>query len=70
MLPAIIVGWIVGNLLGALAAFKGGWFDRGAFVGSLFFSSVPPFALAIILLFVVARAGGASCRSVEPTPSV
>jgi peptide/nickel transport system permease protein len=53
-LPAIIVGWVVGNMLGALAAFKGGWFDRGAFVGSLFFSSIPPFALAIILLFVVA----------------
>jgi peptide/nickel transport system permease protein len=53
MLPAIIVGWIVGNLLGALAAFKGGWLDRGAFIGSLFFSSVPPFALAIILLFLV-----------------
>jgi peptide/nickel transport system permease protein len=52
-LPAIIIGWIVGNLLGALAAFKGGWFDRGAFVGSLFFSSIPPFALAIILLFLV-----------------
>ena len=53
-LPAIIIGWIVGNLLGALAAFKGGWFDRGAFIGSLFFSSIPPFALAIILLFLVA----------------
>ncbi len=53
-LPAIIVGWVLGNLLGALAAFKGGWFDRGAFVSSLFFSSVPPFALAIILLFLVA----------------
>lgn len=53
-LPAILIGWMVGNLLGALAAFKGGWFDRGAFVGSLFFSSVPPFALAIVLLFVVA----------------
>jgi len=52
--PAIIVGWVVGNILGALAAFKGGWFDRGAFVGSLFLSSVPPFALAIILLFLVA----------------
>jgi peptide/nickel transport system permease protein len=52
-LPAIIVGWILGNLLGALAAFKGGWFDRGAFVTSLFFSSIPPFALAIILLFLV-----------------
>jgi peptide/nickel transport system permease protein len=52
--PAIIVGWIVGNILGAIAAFKGGWFDRGAFVGSLFFSSVPPFAFAIILLYVIA----------------
>ncbi|MEV6492515.1 ABC transporter permease [Actinoplanes sp. NPDC051633] len=51
-LPAIIVGWVVGNILGAVAAFKSGWFDRGAFVGSLFFSSVPPFAFAIILLFV------------------
>jgi len=58
MLPAIIIGWIVGNLLGALAAFKGGWLDRGAFIGSLFFSSVPPFALAIILLFFVAAKGG------------
>jgi peptide/nickel transport system permease protein len=51
-LPAILVGWIVGNVLGALAAFKGGWFDRGAFVTTLFLSSVPYFCLAIILLFV------------------
>jgi len=58
MLPAIIVGWILGNLLGAVAAFKGGWLDRGAFIGSLFLSSVPPFALAIILLFLVAVKGG------------
>jgi peptide/nickel transport system permease protein len=54
MLPAIIIGWIVGNLLGALAAYRGGWVDRGAFVGSLFFSSIPPFALGIILLFLIA----------------
>ncbi len=53
-LPAIVVGWIIGNVLGAVAAFRGGWVDRGAFVGSLFFSSVPPFAFAIILLYVVA----------------
>src|SRR6185312_9201257 len=37
-LPAIIVGWVLGNILGALAAFKGGWFDRAGFVGSLFLS--------------------------------
>lgn len=51
-IPAIIVGWVVGNVLGAVAAFKGGWFDRGAFLGSLFLSSIPPFCVAIILLFV------------------
>ncbi|MGJ6979390.1 ABC transporter permease [Aestuariimicrobium soli] len=53
-LPAIIVGWVVGNLLGAVAAFKGGWFDRGAFVGSLFLSSMPYYCLAILLLFGLA----------------
>ena len=52
-LPAIVVGWIVGNALGALAAFRGGWFDRGAFVGSLFLSAMPYYCLAIILLYVV-----------------
>jgi peptide/nickel transport system permease protein len=57
-LPAIIVGWVVGNIVGAIAAFKGGWFDRGAFLGSLFLSSIPPYCLAIILLFVVAVQGG------------
>ncbi len=51
-LPAIVVGWVVGNALGAVAAFKGGWFDRGAFLGALFLSSVPYFCVAIILLFV------------------
>ena len=30
--PAILIGWIVGNILGAMAAFRGGWFDRGAFL--------------------------------------
>ncbi len=28
-LPAVLIGWIVGNLLGAVAAYRGGWFDRG-----------------------------------------
>ncbi|WP_114560851.1 ABC transporter permease [Desertihabitans aurantiacus] len=53
-LPAIIVGWVVGNALGAIAAFRGGWFDKGAFLGSIFATSVPYYCLAIILLFVVA----------------
>ena len=53
-LPAILIGWIVGNLLGAIAAYKAGWFDRGAFVGSLFVSAMPYYCLAILLLYLVA----------------
>jgi peptide/nickel transport system permease protein len=49
--PAIIVGWIVGNVLGAIAAYRGGWFDRGAFLSSLFVSSMPYYCLAILLVF-------------------
>ncbi|WP_020576071.1 ABC transporter permease [Actinopolymorpha alba] len=55
-LPAILIGWLVGNGLGALAAFKGGWFDRGAFLSSLFLSSMPYYCLAIILLYLFAVA--------------
>ena len=54
--PAILTGWIVGNALGALAAYRGGWFDRGAFLSSLFVSSMPYYCLAILLLFGLAIA--------------
>jgi peptide/nickel transport system permease protein len=50
-LPAILVGWTIGNLLGALAAYKGGWLDKGAFISSLFVSSIPYYCLAILLLY-------------------
>jgi peptide/nickel transport system permease protein len=53
-LPAILVGWILGNMLGAIAAYKGGWFDRGGFIVSLFLSSMPYYAFAILLLYLVA----------------
>lgn len=53
-LPAILIGWIVGNVLGAVAAYRGGWFDRGAFLGSLFTSSMPYYCLAILLLYLLA----------------
>ncbi|GAA1039930.1 ABC transporter permease [Virgisporangium ochraceum] len=53
-LPAILIGWIVGNILGAVAGYKGGNLDRGAFLGSLFVSSMPYYCLAIILLYVCA----------------
>jgi peptide/nickel transport system permease protein len=50
-LPAILIGWTIGNILGAIAAYRGGWFDRGAFVGSLLVSAVPYYCLAIVLLY-------------------
>jgi peptide/nickel transport system permease protein len=51
-LPAIILGWILGNVLGVFAAYKGGGFDRGAFVGSLVFSSLPYYCLSVLLLYL------------------
>ncbi|MCL6568874.1 MAG: ABC transporter permease, partial [Meiothermus silvanus] len=51
-LPAILVGWILGNLLGVLAAYKGGAFDRWAFVGSLVLSNLPYYCLAVLLLYL------------------
>lgn len=53
-IPAILIGWILGNTLGAIAAYKGGWFDRGGFLGSLLLSSMPYYAFAILLLYLVA----------------
>ncbi|MEZ4606064.1 MAG: ABC transporter permease [Deinococcales bacterium] len=50
-LPAILLGWILGNLLGVFAAYKGGGFDKGAFVTSLAFSSLPYYCLAVLLLY-------------------
>lgn len=53
-LPAILVGWIIGNVFGAIAAYKGGWFDRGGFVASLVASSIPYYCFAILLVYGVA----------------
>jgi peptide/nickel transport system permease protein len=55
-LPTILLGWLLGNILGVLAAYKGGWIDRGAFLGSLAFSSIPYYGLAILLLYIFAVA--------------
>jgi peptide/nickel transport system permease protein len=53
-IPAIILGWLIGNGLGALAAYKRGMFDRTFFVSSLALSSIPYYAFAIILLYLFA----------------
>lgn len=53
-LPAIVTGWIIGNLLGALAAYIRKGFDRILMPITLFFSSVPAFGMAVILLVIFA----------------
>ncbi|MBN2116831.1 MAG: ABC transporter permease [Anaerolineales bacterium] len=50
--PAIIVGWIIGNTLGALAAYRKGGFDKVLMPVSIFVSSLPPFGMAVILLVI------------------
>lgn len=53
-LPAIIFGWIIGNILGALAAYIRKGFDKILMPVALFFSSVPAFGMAVILLVLFA----------------
>jgi len=48
--PAIIVGWLIGNTLGALAAYLKGGFDKVLMPISIFVSNFPAFGMAIILL--------------------
>lgn len=52
--PAIIVGWLLGNLLGALAAYIRRGFDKVVMPVSLFLSSIPAFGMAVILLTIFA----------------
>jgi peptide/nickel transport system permease protein len=50
-LPAILVGWLLGNILGAVAAYiKKGW-DKGVLPFFIFLSNMPAFGMAILLLF-------------------
>ncbi|MBI1881686.1 MAG: ABC transporter permease [Chloroflexi bacterium] len=52
--PAIIVGWLIGNMLGALAAYLRGGFDKVLLPMSIFISGLPAFGMAVILLVVFA----------------
>jgi peptide/nickel transport system permease protein len=52
--PAIIAGWLIGNFLGALAAYRKGGFDKVLMPASIFASSLPAFGMAVILLVVFA----------------
>lgn len=51
-LPSILIGWVIGNLLGAVAAYKKGVFDKIIFPFSLLLSSIPAFVLGMVLLLV------------------
>jgi peptide/nickel transport system permease protein len=53
-LPAIVVGWLIGNFLGALAAYRKKGFDKVLMPVSIFVSSLPAFGMAIILLVAFA----------------
>jgi len=53
--PAIAIGWIIGNILGALAAYKRGWFDKILFPGALLIDSIPMFAIGMILVYFLAE---------------
>ena len=50
--PAIIVGWIIGNTLGALAAYLKGGFDKVLMPVSIFVSNFPAFGMAVIFMVV------------------
>lgn len=50
--PAIIVGWLIGNTLGALAAYLKGGFDKVLMPVSIFLSNLPAFGMAVILLVI------------------
>jgi len=50
--PAIIVGWLIGNTLGALAAYLKGGFDKVLMPVSLFISNFPAFGMAVIMLVI------------------
>jgi peptide/nickel transport system permease protein len=52
--PAIIVGWIIGNVLGALAAYLKKGFDKVLMPISIFISSLPAFGMAVILMVIFA----------------
>jgi peptide/nickel transport system permease protein len=51
-LPTIVLGWTIGNLLGALAAYKRGVFDKAFYPLALLASAIPAFCLGIGLVYV------------------
>lgn len=53
-IPSLIVGWILGNILGAVTAYRKGIFSKGWYPFSLFLNAIPYQAFALILLYFFA----------------
>lgn len=53
-LPAIIVGWILGNLLGAIAAYVRKGVDKFILPFFMFISNIPAFGLGMVFLWLFA----------------
>jgi len=53
-LPAILVGWILGNILGALAAYIRKGFDKVLMPAFMFLSNIPAFGMAVGMLVLFA----------------
>ena len=52
-LPSIVLAWFVGNLLGALAAYRRGIFDKVFFPLALSANSIPFFAFGMLLVYLL-----------------
>ncbi|MBN2035549.1 MAG: ABC transporter permease [Chitinispirillaceae bacterium] len=52
-LPAIVLAWFVGNILGALAAYRRGIFDKLFFPFALGLNSIPFFAFGMLLVYLL-----------------
>ena len=52
-LPAILLGWLLGNVLGAVAAYIKGVFDKVILPAFLFIINVPAFGMAVDLLTIL-----------------
>ena len=50
-LPTIVLGWIIGNVLGALAAYKRGIFDKIFFPFAILLNSLPFFVFGMLLVY-------------------
>ncbi|MCL1988796.1 MAG: ABC transporter permease, partial [Firmicutes bacterium] len=53
-IPAIIVGWVLGNVLGAISAYIRRGFDAAVMPLFMFISSIPAFGMAIVMLWIFA----------------